>query len=139
MSGSGPSFVRTYVAFVGVALATASLVACLGGAVVGFSWPQGRWPSVLAGCGVSWVASCAGAIPVAMAVSARSAQTFNAILGSTAARFLVVLVLVVPLTYCGWFDRVTLVGSTAGSYLLMLLLDTVLAVRVIKRIGESDS
>lgn len=139
MSGSGPSFVRIYLGFVALSLPTALFVAGLGGAVVGFSWPDGRWPSVVAGCGVSWLASCAGAIPVALAVSARSPQSFNAILGSTAARFLVVLVLVVPLTFCGWFDRVALVGSTAGSYLLMLLLDTVYAVRAIKRIGEIDS
>lgn len=91
--------------------------------------------SMWAGCAVAWFAGCIGAWPLAAAAAGRSIHTANAILGSTALRFLVVLVLVVPLTLSGWFDRVTLVFSVAISYLVLLLVDTLWAVRLLKRIS----
>jgi len=41
--------------------------------------------------------------------------------------------LVVPLVLSGWFDRTVLVLFVAVSYLMMLLVDTLLAVRMIRR------
>ena len=139
MSSSRPSFTRTYAAFVGMALVSAGVVAGLGCIVVARSSTEAGIRSVLAGCGISWVASCAGAIPVALALAARSTQAANSILASTAVRFLVVLALVVPLVLSGWFDDRVFVVSVAVSYLLMLLLDTSFAIRATKRLSESTS
>ena len=130
---------RSYAALVGVASASAAGVACLG------YWPTVRFAgedtvgSMLVGCGVSWLASCIGAIPLARALSERSALTVSAILASTAIRFVTVLLLVAPLALSGWVDRVVLVLWVAVSYMVLLMVDTAFAVHGIKRLIENDS
>ena len=139
MSSSRAIFVRTYAAFAGVAFATAGIVAAGGCAVVTRLAVSTGIESVLIGCGISWVASCAGAIPIALTVAARSNQAVNSVLASTAIRFTVVLILVAPLLLSGWFDRKALVMSLAASYLLTLLVDSMFAVRALRRPSESES
>ncbi len=139
MSRSRPTFAGTFAVFAGVALVSAVVLAAIGCALVAGMSTEAGCRSVLAGCGISLLASCAGAIPVSLAVVGRSDQPANAILGSTAIRFLVVLALVAPAAMSGWFDRRVLVASVGVSYLLMLLLDTAFAVRAMKRLSKRES
>ncbi len=139
MSSSRSTFARTYATLVGVALVPAGVVAGLGCVVVsGLSTDLG-FRSVLAGCGVSWVAGCVGAIPIALVLVARSTQAVNSVLASTAIRFVSVLLLVVPLMLSGWFNRKALVSSVAVSYLVMLLVDSIFAAYALKRMSENES
>lgn len=126
-------------AFAGLALLAAGVIAGLAyfptvslvGAVA--------LPSMLLGCGISWLASCAGAVPVALAVAGRSGNAgqagnaTNAVLGGTAVRFLTALVLAAPLAFASGIDRRVLIACLAASYLLMLPLDTYFAVWTLKR------
>ena len=139
MSCERRSFGATYAAFVAVSAISGGVVALIGYGIVSRLDVEHAVRSVLAGCGISWLASCAGAIPITVALAGGSRYPANAILGSTAIRSLVAGALVVPLLFSGWFDRTTLVGALAGSYLVMLLLDSVFAVRAMKRLTESDS
>jgi hypothetical protein len=61
-----------------------------------------------------------------------------AILASTVVRFVTALFLVVPLTLSGWVDQTVFVLWVAISYLLMLLVDTGLAVRMLRRTQPNE-
>ena len=94
---------------------------------------------MIAGCGAAWLAGCIGAVPLAWTIPLGSSKMGLAALASTAVRFVAVLMLVVPLTFSGWFDRVVFVLWTAICYLVMLLVDTALTVHLIKRANENGS
>lgn len=138
MSSPAPSFLGVYAAFVGVALATAAGIAGLGYIPADRLASGNGVAALLAGCGVSWVASCIGAIPVAVSLSEKSRNTATAILGATAIRFVAALLLVAPLALSGWFDRTPLVLCVGVSYVLMLPVDTLFAIRTMKRLFEKE-
>ena len=136
MTKARTTFAGYYAAFVGIGLGTALLVAALGYFPT-MRLTNGSGAAALAvGCGVSWIASCIGAVPTAAALSSRPKQAATAGLTSTVVRFVTAMVLVVPLVLSGWFDRTVLVLFVAASYLMMLLVDTWLAVRIIRRAEE---
>ena len=83
------------------------------------------------------VSSHGGQLPgTAAALATRPKQAGTAVLASTMVRFVTALVLVVPLVLSGWFDKTVLVLFVAVSYLMMLMVDTLLAVRMIRRAEE---
>ena len=136
MSKARATFGGYYAVFVGIGLATALVVVAIGYfPTVRLRGGEGA-VALLVGCGVSWVASCIGALPTAAALSSRPKQAATAVLTSTMVRFVTAIVLVVPLVLSGWFDRTVLVLFVAVSYLMMLLVDTLLAVRIIRRAEE---
>ena len=136
MTKQRATFGRYYATFVGIGLGTTLLVAGVGYFPT-MRLTGGSGAAALAvGCGISWVASCMGAIPIATALSSRPAQAATAVLASTVVRFVTALVLVAPLAISGWFDRTVLVLFVAVSYLMTLLADTLLAVRMIPRAKE---
>lgn len=138
MNRSRPTPVGVYVTLAGVALLTTGLIAGLA-CVATASMPDGPpIGAIFAGCGISWLASCAGAVPVASALAAKSPQLAMAILMATAVRFVAVLVLVVPLVLSDWFARTTLVVCVAVSYLPTLLVDTLIAIQKMKRVFEDE-
>ncbi len=126
---------RDYVKLVATALLVTAFIAGAG------YFPTLKWAgsdhiaAMIAGCTVSWIASCFGAVLLARALSRPSSETATAILASTTVRFFVVLALVAPLTLSGWFDRVVFVVWVAISYLLLLAVDTCYAVRLMKRVS----
>ncbi|MHC4697843.1 MAG: hypothetical protein ACYTFA_14015 [Planctomycetota bacterium] len=138
MSSPAPSFAGAYASFVGVALVTAAGIAGLGYFPAVRLWEGDVVPALLAGCGISWVASSIGAIPVALALAARSRGTAMAILAATVIRFLTALLLVAPLALSGWFDRTVLVVCVGVSYVLMLLVDTLYSIRMMRRLFENE-
>ncbi len=131
--GSG-LFWRSYAKLVGTAFLLVSVLAGVG------YWPTVQLagmeavPAMIAGCLVSWLASCVGAVPLALAPFRPSTEQASSILISTGLRFLVVLVLVAPIVLSGWFPRVVFVSWVAMSYLPLLIVDTAFAVRLTKRL-----
>jgi len=93
--------------------------------------------AVLAGCGISWVSSVCGAIPLARAFSKDPRQAGLSVMASTAVRFLVVLIAAAPLALMKWFPNEWFLGSLGVSYVLMLVMDTYLAVRWIRKTSEA--
>ncbi len=139
MSTANGRLLWSYARLVGVALLLVATIACIG------YWPTIRvagndsvW-SMLIGCGVSWIAGCIGAIPLARALSEQSPQPALAVLTSTVLRFITVLLLVIPLTLSGWFQSPVLVLWVAVSYFVLLIVDTALTVRAMKGAAENNS
>jgi hypothetical protein len=135
----GGGAIRNFAVLSSVATLTAGIVAGLGCLAAPRLTDQSVLREVLLGTGVSWLASCIGAVPLALAIAGRSRQMANAILGSTALRFFVVLLLVVPLTLSGWVDRTALALSVAVSYLCLLAVDTYFAARAAKSLDRAES
>lgn len=132
-------------AFAGLALLTAGAIAGLAYFPTVSLMGTVALPSMLLGCGISWLASCAGAVPVALAVTGhadgtkQAGNTANAVLGGTAVRFMTALVLAAPLAFASGIDRRVLFACLAASYLLMLPLDTYFAVWTLKRCQGSGA
>ncbi|MEE9297094.1 MAG: hypothetical protein V3W34_19305 [Phycisphaerae bacterium] len=87
----------------------------------------GAVTGMLLGVSVSLAASALGAIPVCLALGQGRDNAANAILAGMCLRFLVVLILVASLAFSGLVDRVVLVVWVAVSYLVLLLVDTLLS------------
>ncbi len=139
MSSAGGSFWASYATFVATALLTATVVAALGYVpTVRLAGSDAAWPLVV-GCGISWLASCAGAVPLALAATGKPSQAASSILVSTGVRFLTVILVVAPVVLSGWLERTVLVLWVGISYLLMLLVDSAFAIRVMNRAVESDA
>ncbi len=131
-------FLAAYMRFVALATVAGTVVAGLGYVpTVKMAGDAAIW-SMMAGCGVSWAASCVGAIPLAL-VSSRGTDSATAVLASTGVRFLVVLLLVVPLVFSGWLTKNVFVFWVGVSYLLMLFVDTTFALRLVKPTNENES
>ncbi len=137
MRSALPTFAGCFALFAGTALIPAVVVAGVGIAAVDRS--RDTVGAVLAGCGASWLASCVGAVPVALAMSSAPQRAVNAVLASTAIRFIVVLALAAPLLFGGWFPRTPLVVCLVASYIMILLTDSLLAVRMVGRSSETPS
>lgn len=138
MSSQRPSYLRSYAFAVGVAFAAAG-----GAALLGY-WPTAQLygergvQAMLVGCGVSWLASCVGAITVASACSGGSRDASLALLAATALRMFAALGFTAPLVLSGWFDNRVLIVWISVSYLVTLAVDTLVAVRMTKRVYEND-
>jgi len=128
----------TYIRFVGLALVTAA-------AICGF----GYYPTLLiagsaglvamfVGCAVSFIAACGGAVPIALAMSRRPKDVSMAILSATGVRFLVVLAMVAPLALSNRFETTAMVLWTGISYMLMLVVDTMFALRMMRRLVQGE-
>ncbi|MBI4717747.1 MAG: hypothetical protein HY763_08090 [Planctomycetes bacterium] len=127
------TFFRAFSGFALASLVLAGVLAAAGAVptlrVVGRSGLS----ALVAGCLVSWLASCAGAVPVARAIAWDPLHAVNSMLAATMTRFLTVLVLIVPAVFSGWWDRTVLVFAAAGSYVVLLAADTGFALSMIKR------
>jgi hypothetical protein len=124
--------VKSYSGFVGLAAAAAAGIALLAYLPIQH-WSRGQGLSSLAaGCGISFLASCAGALPIAWAYANGGSNPAQAVLLATAIRFGTALLLVIP-TVLVWEHRAELAVCTGVSYLLMLPLDSACAVRALKR------
>lgn len=124
---------KAYLAMVGLSLVVVVVLAAIGYVPAGRYAEQFGPRSMLVGLLVSWIASCLGAIPLARTGTASGSGRATAALMSMGVRFFVVLLLVVPLMLSGWFDRLAFVLSVGVSYLVLLVLDTLFAVRMIQR------
>lgn len=134
-----PGFFRIYLVLIGATLLGSVALAALGYVPTVRMAGSGAVSSMLAGCGVSWLAGCLGALPIARTASQRMDQAGQAILLGTAVRFGAVLLLVVPVVFSGLVDRKVFVIWVAVSYMLLLAIETPLAVRAVRCAGEKSS
>ncbi len=95
--------------------------------------------AMLTGCGVSWLAGCAGSVWVAHAISGPVSKRALGVLASTAVRFAAVLVMVVPIVLSGAVDKKVFVFWVVLSYLVLLMVDTALAVRLLNRGNKNET
>lgn len=139
MTGQGQRFLPRYLLFAATALLTVVVLAGLGYVpTVRIAGPDAVW-AMLTGCLVSWIASCVGAVPLALALTRNETQPASAILLSMALRFFVVLVLVVPLALSGLIDKVVTLLWVALSYMLLLVVDTLYATSMVKQNSQGES
>ncbi len=96
-------------------------------------------PAMLAGCAVSTLASLFGAVPTLLALRKPAKFLPQSILLSTALRFLVVLLLTLATALSGWFDAAPLLVWIAISYVVLLLVDSVYALRLSSIIRDSEN
>jgi len=101
---------------------------------VHFSGPESV-RSMIVGCGVSWAALSLGMMPVAWAITSQTAPSVNAVLGATAIRFLVTMALTAPLALSGWLHSTVFVVWVGISYLTLLPLEVIVAVRQLRSIS----
>ena len=139
MTGTASSALRHWLFFVAASLATAMLVMAIGYYPTVKIAGEGALVGMVAGCGASLLASCLGAIPLALAAAGRVSHNANAVLGSTLVRFMTVLIVVVPLAFVEVPHRKVFVFWVAISYLLMLAVDTGLAVRTLRRADDNGN
>lgn len=124
-------FARKYLRLAAAGLLTALLLAALGYFPTVRLAGGGAAAGMVAGIAVSLTAGLIGAVPVGLAAIRSPEKTPQAVLLSTTLRFLVVLALAASLILSGWFDR-AVVGVWVGiSYIAMLAVDTIFAVRLV--------
>jgi hypothetical protein len=90
--------------------------------------------AMLAGCAIGLLASWLGAIPVALAAARGSNGGQQVVFGAMALRLLVVLALVLPAAFSGWFARAPLLVWIAVSYVVLLAVDTRYALTALKKV-----
>lgn len=140
MTGTaGSSALRHWLFFVAASLATAVVLMAIGYYPTVKIAGKGAIAGMATGCGASLLASCLGAIPLALAATGRVSHSANAVLGSTLVRFMTVLVVVVPVAFMDMPHRTVFVFWVAISYLLMLAVDTGLAVRTLRRASDNGN
>ena len=88
------------------------------------------------GIGVSLLAALVGAIPICMAASQSPTKGPTAVLAGTAVRFILVLGAVVPISFSGLVHRKAFIVWVVISYLVLLMLDTLMAVSSLKAARE---
>lgn len=91
----------------------------------------GAVTAMLAGCVISLVASVVGCIPIVLASRGPKQKMPPAVMLATALRFLVVLILALSAALSGWFERAPLLVWVGISYVVLLVADTIYAVRLI--------
>ncbi len=118
------SFRHQYVTLIGISIACAIAMAAIGHyPTARMTGPEGV-RGMFFGVSASLLASLLGAIPVCLVAVRAPDKVPLAILAGTALRFVIILMIVVPVTLSGWVDRVAFVSWVAISYLLLLLADT---------------
>ena len=138
-STANSSALRHWLFFVAASLATAVVLMAIGYYPTVKIAGGGAAAGMAAGCGASLLASCLGAIPLALAAVGRVSHNANAVLGSTLIRFMTVLIVVVPVAFLDVPYRKVFVSWLAISYLLMLAVDTSLAVRTLRRANDNGN
>ena len=139
MTGAAGSALRHWLFFMAASLVTAVLLMAIGYYPTVKIAGDGAAVGVVVGCSASLLASCLGAIPLAMAAAGRVSHNANAVLGSTLIRFMTVLIVVVPVAFIDIPHRKVFVFWVAISYLLMLAVDTGLAVRTLRRADDNGN
>lgn len=88
--------------------------------------------SMLAGCGVSLLASLVGAVPILRARGKPAREAAVAVMAAMGLRFVLVLMLGLAAALSGWFQAAPLLIWLALSYVVLLIVDTCFAASVLK-------
>lgn len=127
------SFARAYGRLL-LASCSVAIPVMLVGAVPLFVWRSGTAAfSWLIGCVVSLTAACVAGVPVALHRARPRRTPAETALIATAVRFVAALLPLAPLMLSGWVDRGWFVLGVGVSYLALLGIDTVVAVRMLSK------
>jgi hypothetical protein len=130
---TAPSRLKRYLKFCGLSVAITVLLALLGWKPTENLAGESGVVAMLAGCGISLLASLLGALPVAFgSMTAAMATTWT--LASTAIRLAVAVLGAVGLLLSGWFLPLPLLLWVALSHLALLAVDTRFALRAARRL-----
>ena len=93
---------------------------------------ESAWREMLAGCGISLIGSWIGIAPVLLA-RREGGQPFNAVASSAVLRLVVTLGLALSVVLSEWLDRRPLLIWVGISYCVLLVVETMFAVRMTSR------
>ena len=94
--------------------------------------------AMLAGCGVSVLASVLGAVPIALSHRSQGSAALNLVTASMALRFFLVLMFAVAVALSGWFSKAPLLIWIGLSYMVLLIIDTRFALSTIRDQGTPN-
>lgn len=128
MTRSTPSPDRSaagrYVRFLALAAGTAVLLAALGWLPTRNLAGSAGVVALLAACGVCWLASALGGVPVLLAETAGAGKSPSLAFGSMLVRLMVVLGLALAVALSGLVEAVPFLVWTGIGYLALLVVDT---------------
>jgi hypothetical protein len=127
-----------YLRFVGIAAGTGVALAVLGYAATRRWGGEGAVAAMVVACAVSVAASAAGALPVVFGRGTSPAERLNRTLGAMLARLVVALAGGAAVALGGWVPARPLIIWLAISYLVLLVVDTAYALRVLRGPEESE-
>ena len=85
------------------------------------------------GCAVAWVAGIVGFVPGCLRIDHSSAAAARAFFAGSVIRFMVAAAIGVPVALSGWVQRTPLLLWIALGYLAVLLVDTAIVVRLLRK------
>lgn len=132
-----PHRAARYLRFLGTAVAAGAVLVLVGYPATRRLGGEGGVEAMVVACAVSVVASAVGALPVAFGSGATPADRLNRTLGAMVARLFVALLLGAAAALSGWLATGPLLIWLVISYLALLILDTVYALRVLRDPEES--
>ena len=133
------SFSQIYLKLIGISAAVAVALIALGYYPTVRIADETAIAAMIIGVSISFVASCIGSIPIGLAGQGDPTKIPQSIMLATALRFLVVLAFAASVLLAGWFNQVALALWIGLSYMAMLVVDTVFAVRVVGRTQGNNS
>lgn len=129
---------RRYLPFVAQVLAVTALLVGVGYVPTQRLEGDEGTRAMLAGCGISCLASMLGAIPVALGRASQVSAALNLATASMALRFLLVMILGVAAVLSGWFAKTPLLIWMGLSYMVLLIVDTRYVLTTIRDQGTSN-
>ena len=121
---------RRYAKFVGVSVAVAAVLFGVGFLPTRkLAGADGLW-ALLAACGVSLLGSWCGAVPMALVAVGDKAAVATAALGAMSVRFMVVVMGALAVSLGTDMERAPFLIWVGISYLVLLVVDTLFAVRM---------
>jgi len=124
-----------WLAFAAIATAVAGAVAALGAALAA-PGPSGAF---LAGCAAAWAAALAGAIPLALEAARPGRDAIVAVGKAALFRFAFALAAALLAILGGGFEKGPLLLGLAGTYVILLGVETAYLLRWWRRRAESGN
>ncbi len=137
MTANGQPFPRRYLQMAGVGLASAGVAAALGYVPTVRLGGESAVAAMLVGCGIAILAGWIGVIPACLPGTA-GAALINRVLGATALRMVVAVVLTLAVVLADWLATKPLVLWVAISYIFTLAGETVVLVRWVNQERSPD-
>ena len=127
-----PNTVRGYLSFFGLAVGVTVALVLIGALPTKHYAGADALLSMLAGCGISLLASLVGAVPIMRTRGKPTREAAVAVMAAMGLRFVLVLILGLATALSGCFMVAPLLVWLALSYVVLLVVDTCFAASVLK-------
>lgn len=124
---------------VGLAVGVTALLLAVGYLPTRHAGGPAAVAAMVAGCGIGLVATLLGAVPIALARGAPAMTRASWALGAMLVRLLGALLLGGLASLGGWFERAPLLIWLAISYLALLAVETMFAVKLLGKSGREEA